>query len=755
MKPLRSLGTAFCLTLLIISMCTSTYNVNAITEPRANSQNDHLQSIEFDDPNVRTSNDGPLNDFTKVDEGQIETFTIKMPQLNNREKQIIVFLPQNYKFDNTRYPVLYLQNAQEVFTYSFTENYWSLNESLYEFFISSSGKDVIIVGSLTDSITAWNEYSPWVNDNMYAWMDPYDANRVEGGDGDAYLEFLIHTLKPEIDIRYRTLTDRANTFIGGIHMGGLLSLSAGITKSDIYSQIMAVSPSIWFAEEGGVWLSDNRLLSLIETINSPDNVLFIIDITPEDRTTEIDFYPVIYDSRGDKLSYPQAYLEGVQQLVITLVDKALPITNVSGGIQDPNEWTEPFTETFDRSPRGAFDFYLPLIYSPQIPPRITSTNTTTFFTDESKSFTITTTGDPKPVISIKSGTLPDGLTLEDNENGTATISGKAQEVGAFPLIILADNAVSPAYSQSFKLLVADSQALVCPSNDSCVLSFDITMNPYLDRTRKIWVYLPPNYNNSGLDYQVIYLTDAQHIFGAEANTPLSYPWDWEFDETLDELYKNTGKGTIAVGIEYDAYHPWDEYTPWNNYHMYNWLNVTHYNFGSNVVYGKGDNFLDFIVYELKPFVDSIYRTKPEREYTAIGGGSRCALFSIYAGLREPDHFSRVMNMSAAVWLANDSTVWLSNNKLLKWFDNHQASSNVRYYMYVGKKESGAGGYPLNGPEWYLVYIQGKHYTREKLIADGVLASNHWENAGPNYEGTHYPGRWGAHVTEALKWFNFY
>jgi len=42
--------------------------------------------------------------------------------------------------------------------------------------------------------------------------------------------------------------------------------------------------------------------------------------------------------------------------------------------------------------------------------------------------------------------------------------------------------------------------------------------------------------------------------------------------------------------------------------------------------------LHFIVYELKPTIDSSYRTLPDREHTGIGGGSRHGLFAMYSAL---------------------------------------------------------------------------------------------------------------------------
>ena len=59
------------------------------------------------------------------------------------------------------------------------------------------------------------------------------------------MEWMIHTLKAQIDREYRTLPDREHTFIAGSSMGGLMSLYAVLAYNDIFSKAAALSPSIW------------------------------------------------------------------------------------------------------------------------------------------------------------------------------------------------------------------------------------------------------------------------------------------------------------------------------------------------------------------------------------------------------------------------------------------------------------------------------------------------------------------------------
>jgi hypothetical protein len=103
------------------------------------------------------------------------------------------------------------------------------------------------------------------------------------------------------------------------------------------------------------------------------------------------------------------------------------------------------------SPYGTVMQTLTLIV--QAAPAITSVNTATFTAGTPGSFTVMTTGGPTPAISTTS-TLPAGVTLTDNGNGTATLaSTAATAAGSYPITITAANGISPNATQSFTLTV--------------------------------------------------------------------------------------------------------------------------------------------------------------------------------------------------------------------------------------------------------------------------------------------------------------
>ncbi|MEO1575587.1 MAG: alpha/beta hydrolase-fold protein, partial [Pseudomonadota bacterium] len=156
------------------------------------------------------------------------------------------------------------------------------------------------------------------------------------------------------------------------------------------------------------------------------------------------------------------------------------------------------------------------------------------------------------------------------------------------------------------------------------LNFDI---PQLDRTRRIWIYLPPDYDSTQKRYPVLYMMDGQNVF----DTATSFAGEWGVDEALDELHGQGHWGAIVVAVANGEASRADEYHPYPS------------PFGG----GEGDLFLDFLVDTLKPYVDANYRTLTNARSTGVGGSSSAGLFSGYAGLRERTVFGRVLSYSPA------------------------------------------------------------------------------------------------------------
>ena len=155
--------------------------------------------------------------------------------------------------------------------------------------------------------------------------------------------------------------------------------------------------------------------------------------------------------------------------------------------------------------------------------------------------------------------------------------------------------------------------------------------PSLGRTRRIWLYLPPDYQRSRRRYPVIYMQDGQNLF----DRATSYAGEWQVDETLNRLAGSGDPGAIVVGIDNGGENRTAEYhprLPWS---------------GSP---GQADAYIGFLIKTLKPLIDSRFRTLQGPKSTIIMGASSGATLALYAGIMRPDIFGRVGAFSTPLWL---------------------------------------------------------------------------------------------------------
>lgn len=158
---------------------------------------------------------------------------VESTQLGNR-RDLLVYTPASYARGDTRYPVIYMQDGQNLFdpATSFAGD-WGLKTALA--WASRRGLEAIVVGIPNMGSARIDEYTPF--------MDP----KAGGGNGDRYLDYLINTVKPLVDARFRTLPDRAHTGIAGSSLGGLISLYAYFRYPSVFGFAAALSPALWFA----------------------------------------------------------------------------------------------------------------------------------------------------------------------------------------------------------------------------------------------------------------------------------------------------------------------------------------------------------------------------------------------------------------------------------------------------------------------------------------------------------------------------
>ena len=188
--------------------------------------------------------------------------------------------------------------------------------------------------------------------------------------------------------------------------------------------------------------------------------------------------------------------------------------------------------------------------------------------------------------------------------------------------------------------------------------------PNLGRTRRLWVYLPESYETSGIHYPVIYMQDGQNLFD-EQN---AFGSEWGVDETLDAERGNI----IVVGIDNGEEHRMAEYMLYDN---------------PDHGAAEGADYLKDIALVLKPYIDSIFRTRPEKEHTCIAGSSMGGLISFYAGLYFPQIFGVVGIFSPALWL-DAPKIFTEVQEVAAMNEiNSKGKTPQRWYFYAGAQET--------------------------------------------------------------------
>ena len=155
------------------------------------------------------------------------------PELGN-SRDLVLWLPPGYARSERRYPVIYMHDGQNLFDprTSYAEP-WRVDRAMER--ASAGSVDAIVVAIPNQGIERIDEYSPFV-----------DA-RAGGGKGDRYLDWLIGTVKPLVDDRFRTRPERAHTGMAGSSMGGLITLYAYLRDPAVFGFVGVMSPSLWFA----------------------------------------------------------------------------------------------------------------------------------------------------------------------------------------------------------------------------------------------------------------------------------------------------------------------------------------------------------------------------------------------------------------------------------------------------------------------------------------------------------------------------
>lgn len=232
----------------------------------------------------------------------VSTFTIGAPQLQT-QKKIWVYLPEDYAVSHKKYPVIYMQDAQNLFDKSTSySGEWRVDETL-----DSLHAQTIVVGI---------EHG---NEKRIDELTPYKNAKYGGGNAAAYLDFIVTTLKPHIDSLYRTKSERKHTTIFGSSLGGLVSFYAVLKYPDVFGKAGIFSPAFWINNE-------------------------IYELAKGSKTIKAKLYFMCGDDE-DKDMVPD--MERIITLVKLIAGKQRVYTKViAGGKHNEKLWANQFAEAY-------------------------------------------------------------------------------------------------------------------------------------------------------------------------------------------------------------------------------------------------------------------------------------------------------------------------------------------------------------------------------------------------------------------------
>ena len=197
-----------------------------------------------------------------------------------------------------------------------------------------------------------------------------------------------------------------------------------------------------------------------------------------------------------------------------------------------------------------------------------------------------------------------------------------------------------------------------------ICTWDVTIPPLSgEKKRRGYIYLPDFYHDeTDRRFPVLYMFDGHNVF---FDGDATYGKSWGMNRYMSWARKNLI--IVAIECNHEGGCRLSEYSP-----------VSFENDSLGSVSGEGRTYMNWLVRDLKPFIDSHYRTLPDRNNTLICGSSMGGLMALYAALYYNDTFSRAACLSPSLWTAPEQMT-----RLIK---KANPSKDTHIYMDYGSEE---------------------------------------------------------------------
>lgn len=195
------------------------------------------------------------------------------------------------------------------------------------------------------------------------------------------------------------------------------------------------------------------------------------------------------------------------------------------------------------------------------------------------------------------------------------------------------------------------------------------------KDREILIYIPRDYNLSKEEYPVVYIQDGDEVLKHK-------------NEFFDGLEKDNMK---FIGVLIPPINRLNEYTPWYSEGLSE---------KTPEFLGEGNQYLNFLCDQIKPFIDSKYKTKRESKNTSIIGASLGGLISIYALYNKNNVFGNVVCASGSFWykdiltFLNDTKVNLKDKRIFMSIGEDEDHCKSKCYDHVHMLDNNLKAYEI-------------------------------------------------------------